>query len=114
MANEVQEEDGTWTLPNPPLLEDRVNANGSSLREQLEDVEMELLALTWRTAAEMNVVNPVAGEGWPSAQKDLERTLGCHGCKFRNSRDIVTTPSRPRNDWLASAEGVLCCVPVPT
>lgn len=85
MANNIQEEDGTWTLPNPSLIEDRVSANGSSLREQLEDVEMELLALAWRTAAEMNVVNPVAGEGWPSAQKDLERALGCHGCKFHNS-----------------------------
>ena len=77
--------DGSWTLPNPPLIEDRVNANGSSLREQLEDVEMELLALTWRTAAEMNVVNPVAGEGWPSAQRDFERLLGTHGCKLVNN-----------------------------
>jgi hypothetical protein len=70
-----------WALPNPPTIEDRLGADGSSLREQLEDVEMELVALAWRTAAEMNVVNPVAGEGWHPAQRDLERILGMQGCK---------------------------------
>jgi len=70
----------SWTLPNPPLI-DRLEADGSSLRELLEDWEMELLALAWRTADEMNVVNPVAGEGWSTAQRDLERVLGTQGCK---------------------------------
>jgi len=82
-GTQVDEEtaEAKWTLPNPPQIEDRLGANGSSLREELEDVEMELTALAWRTAAEMNVVNPVAGEGWHSAQRDLERVLGTQGCK---------------------------------
>jgi len=70
-----------WKLPNPPQIQDRLNSTGDNLREYLEDVEMELLALAWRTAAEMNVVNPAAGEGWSSAQRDLERVLGTQGCK---------------------------------
>jgi ubiquitin carboxyl-terminal hydrolase 25/28 len=76
-----QEEDATWTLPSPPLVDDRSGADGSSLRELLEDWEIELLALAWRTAEEMNIVNPVAGEGWTTAQRDLERVLGAQGCK---------------------------------
>ena len=55
----------------------------------LEDVEMELLALAWRTANEMNVVNPVAGEGWPSAQRDLERVLGTQACKSTFSTFVI-------------------------
>lgn len=72
----------SWILPNPPVVQDRLHSSGDNLREHLEDVEMELLALAWRTAAEMNVVNPAAGEGWPSAQRDLERVLSTQGCKF--------------------------------
>jgi len=71
----------TWTLPNPSPIQDRLNSIGDSLREYLEDVEMELLALAWRTAAEMNVVNPAAAEGWSPAQRDIERVLGTQGCK---------------------------------
>lgn len=80
--NGSQEEEGSWMLPSPPLIEDRLGADGSSARELLEDWEMELLALAWRTADEMNIVNPVAGEGWSTAQRDLERLLGTQGCKF--------------------------------
>jgi ubiquitin carboxyl-terminal hydrolase 25/28 len=81
-ADRTQDQEMNWALPNPPTIEDRLGADGSSMREQLEDVEMELVALAWRTAAEMNVVNPVAGEGWHSAQRDFERVLGTQGCKF--------------------------------
>lgn len=70
-----------WKLPNPPQTQDPLHLTGDSLREHLEDVELELLALAWRTAAEMNVVNPAAGEGWFSAQRDLERVFGTQGCK---------------------------------
>jgi ubiquitin carboxyl-terminal hydrolase 25/28 len=82
VTDRTQDQEMNWALPNPPTIEGRLGADGSSLREQLEDVEMELVALAWRTAAEMNVVNPVAGEGWHSAQRDLERILGTQGCKF--------------------------------
>jgi ubiquitin carboxyl-terminal hydrolase 25/28 len=78
----LQGDQGSWALPNPPLIEDRLGADGSSMREQLEDVEMELIALALKTAADNNSVNPVAGEGWHSAQMDLERVLGSHDCKF--------------------------------
>jgi ubiquitin carboxyl-terminal hydrolase 25/28 len=53
IINGSQEEEGSWTLPNPPTIEDRLGADGSGLRELLEDWEMELLALAWRTANEM-------------------------------------------------------------
>lgn len=82
LTHESKEQEMNWTLPNPPPIQDRLNSTGDSLREYLEDVEMELLALAWRTAAEMNVVNPAAGEGWSSAQRDLERVLGAQGCKL--------------------------------
>lgn len=81
----IQEEAMNWTLPNPPQIEDPLGSDGDRLRESLEDWEMELLALAWRTAAEMNTVNPAAGEGWSSAQRDLERVLGSQGCKLRIS-----------------------------
>jgi ubiquitin carboxyl-terminal hydrolase 25/28 len=80
-VDRLQEEETSWTLPSPPFIEDRLGADGSNLRELLEDWEMELLALAWRTADEMNIVNPVAGEGWSPAQRDLERVLGTQGCK---------------------------------
>jgi ubiquitin carboxyl-terminal hydrolase 25/28 len=98
-ANGTQEEEISWTLPNPPLIEDRLGADGSSPRELLEDVEMELLALTYRTAAEMNVVNPSAGEGWSTAQRDLERVLGSHGC---NSTLRCLTCCRLRSAFVAA------------
>lgn len=81
LIRELKEDELNWTLPNPPPIQDRLNSTGDSLREHLEDVEMELLALAWRTASEMNVVNPAAGEGWSSAHRDLERILGTQGCK---------------------------------
>jgi len=93
-ANGEQEAEGSWTLPDPPLVEDRLGADGSSPRELLEDVEMELLALTWRTAAEMNVVNPVAGEGWSTAQRDLERVLGTQGCKSMSLHAPRSAPQK--------------------
>lgn len=83
-ADKTQEDELSWTLPNPPVIPDRLQSRGDSQRELLEDVEMELLALASRTAAEMNVVNPAAGEGWPTAQRDLERMLSTQGCKFKN------------------------------
>ena len=52
-TNGPQEDERSWTLPNPPRIEDRLGADGSDLRELLEDWEMELLALAWRTADEM-------------------------------------------------------------
>lgn len=51
---------------------------------------MELLALTFRAAAEMNVVNPAAGEGWTSAQNELERVLAMQGCKLTASTHLTS------------------------
>lgn len=81
MLTMEQSDEKTWTLPNPPVIHDRLDPSGG-LREYLEDVEMELSALTSKTAAEMNIANPLAGEGWPSAQRELERILTMQGCKF--------------------------------
>lgn len=41
---------------------------------------MELAALIFRMAAETSSINPIAGEGWPSANRDVERTLAAQGC----------------------------------
>jgi ubiquitin carboxyl-terminal hydrolase 25/28 len=96
-TNGLQEEEGSWTLPNPPVIEDRLGADGNNLRELLEDWEMELLALAWTTAAmNVHVVNPVAGEGWSSAQRDLEMVLGTQGCKSTASRVLESLVVKSR------------------
>lgn len=97
-----EEEQPSWTLPSPAIVQDRLRSGGDSLREYLEDVEMELLALAFRTAAENNVVNPAAGDGWTSAQRDLERVLAVQGCKFtivscaRDSHEFTAARNRSR------------------
>ena len=47
----------------------------------LEDVEMELLALMAKTSSESATPNPAAAEGWPSAEREVERVLAAQGCK---------------------------------
>lgn len=73
-----------WTLPQPPIVEDRLHADDSHLRERevLEDVELELAAWMASIAQETRDVNPAASEGWPSADKDIERTLAAQGCEL--------------------------------
>lgn len=71
-----------WALPNPPPLDDRLNADGSSQRELLEDVELELLSWSFKVASETGAINPAASEGWPAAERDIERTLAAQGCMF--------------------------------
>ncbi|KAF2166323.1 hypothetical protein M409DRAFT_66774 [Zasmidium cellare ATCC 36951] len=68
-----------WKLPQPPVPDDRLRASGDSLREYLEDFQMELLALVSRLAADANSVNPFAAEGWSSAERDIERLLAAQG-----------------------------------
>ena len=75
-------QDDAWTLPNPPQLNDRLQADGSSHRELLEDVEVELLAWMYKISTETGAVNPGAVEGWPSADRDVERTLAAQGCMY--------------------------------
>lgn len=71
-----------WCLPNPTDIGSRLQADGSSNRELLEDCEAELLALIYKLAAENpNLVNPAAAEGWPLADRDIERVLAAQGCK---------------------------------
>ena len=69
-----------WQLPDPPVLDDRLAAQGNSQRELLEDIETELHALIIKTAAETNAVHPAASEGWPLADRDVDRTLAAQGC----------------------------------
>ncbi|KAF2207210.1 hypothetical protein CERZMDRAFT_71801 [Cercospora zeae-maydis SCOH1-5] len=74
------DQDATWQLPNPPVLDNRFAAQGNSPREILEDIETELHALLIKTAADTNTVNPAASEGWPLADRDIDRTLAAQGC----------------------------------
>ncbi|KAF7193198.1 putative ubiquitin carboxyl-terminal hydrolase 2 [Pseudocercospora fuligena] len=69
-----------WCLPNPTDIGSRLQADGSSSRELLEDCEAELLALIYKLAAENpSLVNPAAAEGWPLADRDIERVLAAQG-----------------------------------
>lgn len=71
-----------WSLPNPEPIQDRLQADSSSLRELLEDVEIELLAYSLILTSEQGVT-PVTDEGWSSANQEIERTLGAQGCMFQ-------------------------------
>ncbi|KXT13990.1 hypothetical protein AC579_8847 [Pseudocercospora musae] len=69
-----------WCLPNPTTIGNRLQADGSSFRELLEDCEAELLALIYKLAADNpSLVNPAAAEGWPLADRDVERVLAAQG-----------------------------------
>ncbi|KAF2764303.1 cysteine proteinase [Teratosphaeria nubilosa] len=75
-------DEGLWYLPTPSPLVDRLEADGSSLRELLEDVEMELTAWFYKISSETGLPNPAlmdGGGGWPPANRDLERTLAAQG-----------------------------------
>lgn len=93
-------QDGAWELPNPAPLgeEDRLLAEGTTLREMLEDVQIELLAWMFKLSAETNVINPAAGESWLNAETDIKRTLAAQGCVLTqcevHSRAIRLTSSR--------------------
>ncbi|KAI7287681.1 cysteine proteinase [Hortaea werneckii] len=71
--------DDEWALPNPDTIDDRFAADGTSHREFLEDVEIELLAWMYKLSADTGAANTAAAEGWPSAIRDLERTLSAQG-----------------------------------
>jgi ubiquitin carboxyl-terminal hydrolase 25 len=43
---------------------------------------MELKALMYSVAFQTGAMNPAAAEGWPSANRDVERTLAAQGCMF--------------------------------
>ena len=75
-------QDSSWSLPNAPLINDRLRADARSSREFLEDIEWELTAWMYATASETGLVNPAASEGWHSANRDAERTLGAQGCMY--------------------------------
>jgi ubiquitin carboxyl-terminal hydrolase 25/28 len=75
-------QDAAWTLPNPGNVPNRLQTDGESPREVLEDVEAELIAWMYELAAKHNIINPASGEGWPSADRDIERLLAAQGCKF--------------------------------
>jgi ubiquitin carboxyl-terminal hydrolase 25/28 len=63
-----------------------MRADGSTLREYLEDIVVELLALISKIASEYCLPNPAASEGWSSADRDVERTLAAQGCMFCTCR----------------------------
>lgn len=83
-------QDVNWTLPNPEQIQDRLQTDGNSLREVLEDVEIELLIWMQKFAAELGLVNPHSGETLSSANKDVERTLAAQGCMFHPNILFVT------------------------
>lgn len=55
------------------------------MREFLEDVEMELLLLMHKFAAQFGLINPHSSEILSSADKDIERTLAAQGCMFAHT-----------------------------
>ena len=75
-------QDVDWHLPNPEQVRDRLQADGNTPRELLEDVEIELLLWQYKLASEQGLVNPSAGEILSSANRDIERTLAAQGCMF--------------------------------
>ncbi|KJX94272.1 ubiquitin carboxyl-terminal hydrolase like protein [Zymoseptoria brevis] len=74
-------QDATWTLPNPAEIASRFQADGESHREALEDVDAELVAWMYELASRLSVPNPASAEGWPSADRDIERLLAAQGYK---------------------------------
>lgn len=80
-ASSQHEQGDSWGLPATDAIDDPLRADGSSHRELLEDAEFELLALMYKQASENGVVNPAAGEGWSSANRDVERTFAAQGCE---------------------------------
>ena len=75
-------QDIIWYLPELEPSADPLQTDGNSPRELLEDVEMELLAHMIAIASETGLVNPHAGDGWSSANRDIERALAAQGCKL--------------------------------
>lgn len=79
----------SWVLPNPDEIPDRLQADGSSHREFLEDVEIELHCWMAKLSAEFSLVNPTAGETLSSANRDIERVIAAQGCKTHCSSLVV-------------------------
>ncbi|KAJ8610423.1 hypothetical protein MRB53_038585 [Persea americana] len=67
--------DATWTLPQIHASKD----GDYSLAHDLQDVDAELFVLVERYSKDLNLNNPMASESWPSAIKELERTLSSQG-----------------------------------
>jgi hypothetical protein len=55
-------------------------ADGTSFREYLEDVHVELLAWMHKLNAETGVVNLAAAETWTDASLEVKRTLAAQDC----------------------------------
>jgi hypothetical protein len=68
-------------MPHPPQVPDRLAATGATLREVLEDADRELGAIMAKKAGETGYENPSLDPPMPSANLDVERTLGATGCK---------------------------------
>ncbi|KAK0263072.1 ubiquitin-specific protease ubp2 [Friedmanniomyces endolithicus] len=86
-----------WSLPNPAPVDFRLQADGDSPRELLEDVGFELVALMSKVAAETGAINSAASEGWASAVRDVERTLAAQG--YQRYAPLRRAPAS--NDLLA-------------
>ncbi|KAK1063912.1 ubiquitin-specific protease ubp2 [Friedmanniomyces endolithicus] len=86
-----------WSLPNPAPVDFRLQADGNSPREVLEDVGFELVALMSKVASETGAINSAASEGWPSAVRDVERTLAAQG--YQRYAPLRRAPAS--NDLLA-------------
>jgi ubiquitin carboxyl-terminal hydrolase 25/28 len=69
-----------WSLPNPPQIINRLDADSTSHREMLEDIEMEAIALMSKLSQESGEMNPLAARGWQVADREIERVLSAQNC----------------------------------
>ncbi|CZT15320.1 uncharacterized protein RCC_01183 [Ramularia collo-cygni] len=73
------DDEARWNLPNPPPIEDRLGADGSSPREILEDIEAEAVVYVGKLSLAAGESNPVAARGGATlalANREVERVLG--------------------------------------
>lgn len=77
-------EEAQWTLPDPPLVGDRLRADGTSHREVLEDIDCEAITWSSKLGYASGESNPaIAARGLPSGSSEVERVLGVQNCLLR-------------------------------
>lgn len=94
----TDEEEAQWALPNPPLVADRLHADGTSNREMLEDIESEAITWSAKLAFASGELNPtVAARGLPSANSEVQRVLGAQNCLLYDSLAMTRLMSYRRS-----------------
>lgn len=92
---EDEDDQDRWILPDPPQLHNRLQTDGQSHREVLEDVETEVVGHMCTMAAKSGDINPLAQRGWPSADREVERVLGAQNCLFHQLLEVVSGLTDP-------------------